>query len=79
MNQQLQEDIKALNQRIDNLSAEIEKKLARLPEQMPSPAQQVVVQEDSNLKIWVVVVTIILCIMSVAAYYIMSKTRKMQP
>ncbi len=79
MNQQLQEDIKALNQRIDNLSAEIEKKLAQLPEQMPSPAQQVVVQEDSNLKIWVVVVTIILCIMSVAAYYIMSKTRKMQP
>ena len=79
MNQQLQEDIKALNQRIDNLSAEIEKKLAQLPEQMPSPAQQVVVQEDSNLKIWVVVVTIILCLMSVAAYYIMSKTRKMQP
>ena len=79
MNQQLQEDIKALNQRIDNLSAEIEKKLAQMPEQMPSPAQQVVVQEDSNLKIWVVVVTIILCIMSVAAYYIMSKTRKMQP
>ena len=79
MNQQLQEDIKALNQRIDNLSAEMEKKLAQLPEQMPSPAQQVVVQEDSNLKIWVVVVTIILCLMSVAAYYIMSKTRKMQP
>ncbi|MCR4553689.1 MAG: hypothetical protein K5752_02075 [Succinivibrionaceae bacterium] len=77
INRELKDEIQALNKRIDELTTSVEE-LAK-NQVAPVETKVVVKEESSNLNMWIAIIAGILFVLSFVAYYIVTKTKKINP